>query len=1615
MAVYYFSTSGSDTFVSPGSTNTGGQDSPFASLAKMNSLIAAHTTGSLTILLKGGDTFTFTSEITITSKNSVNFATYGTGTSTISFSTGSYCFNIFNSTNISIDNLTLTASSTITTRAINMGTGSLSVSNCVINGFGVGVYATNTGLIATNVHLNNPFIAGFALTNGNAILTECQCRDASVRIVGLSRTARDLSSITVNIPATLPYGEDKGAALRLIGTAYAVVNRCRFIDNIRAIYTVSTSPTATRIYRSWIDFGFGGDENTGIESANFTGNTTPIAGIVVRDSIFKIGAYSLPCAKAMRVVTRTSTGSILVTNCTVVSNTSNAAAAIFNNEPGSGAGSFIVKNTACLIRVSGGADHYFVRESAGVASGAQYKGYNNNYGYAEAAPATTPFIIGVTTYSRSSWATFGRESNFKTVQFDTENLTSFTEDLARIRATNGLVNAGLDLTTEYTTENVSPIDYYGTNRSQGFSGYWSIGVHEPSPRPTVQAFTEGSSIISLTSPAGVTSFAVYQEVTNSSAFPKQSHSVETLFTYTGNLSSVGVFLLSDRIPDIYTTNIGGYPPGVIYTDSATIIPDIYTGSPARSLTTTDYWRIGQTPGAVNSNRVVFSIKKVGSDFFVDLAGPGFSSGYQITGSNGITVPAAGTSIGLKMEAILLEQTAESSLYSFACWISYNSTNLARNWVLAISDVRRSFTDAYLSNAKHSGIYGLRASTVDTLTWSQLITRITDTTAPIVENPGVARYKEFLSGRESVTNLIANGGFTNYPSTIQTVVKSRFLKKYPSISRGTPEVPVHIAFVFEASNKWGRSHIEYIKETLLSFLDNCPRDGTVIITATSHAENGDNGIGLAAEHVGEDCLITETSYPGIRERIVAMAPVSAVRSAWITGFGLDERGRGGPIIVQDFETGPGLIPCFLRGANNQLGAYVGAKKIAVLINASIPFPNAKVSGAFLKSALFQNVEGITDVIALSTASDNLSNAGDNVATTATKFRSVLYPDVPQAGSYTAGVHYNDAPIPDGLKAVVLSTRFHTQTTSTAPQIGLHEAAVQVGKDLDAIVRKRIAQYFAVNGAPETEATINLPVKVLTKIPGISSSVSVSASKADESLLGEWSVYGCLGAVDINPQLTSGRMISYDGGNVARVTFSESGNIRLVQRVVDIKPLLGRWITLAYSGHRVKGRVMVSLIISVDGAETVLDSIPSTSFGQRLRRVSSYELPLNFSTLDVIISIQGTASDSVGLSAVAMALGRYEKDLPFSFGDASAIPSGTVIMYTGPNCPAGYRTVPYSKDRLALGIASNPYELSVDRGVPSVIKNPEASNVDVVIMIDAGASMFSRPGLFDSVVTNVIARCPTSISASLSVVLTNEQRPGEIIFPLSDLSDDPVALTNTFRNSVSFRLPQTTAAYAGIPPAKNIVAGLEMAQSLLSNSSSPNKLFYYITDLSYTRSAQMLAVFNSITQIVGVLNVSCIVPAAVVGTNATSMIYPPSVGEVIVDSSGVVAYEKILAQIQLASERQISVWDYPEAYNSAEPPYLGGQVTHDHVSGVGAGASIDDGDGFEPSTDGVVQTSVRIPRESAVTMRAFPYGSQANSNRSGDRPVYAIGSRHRHGFNSEMTAMPPSFPIIFCEKL
>lgn len=1630
MVAYYFSTTGSDS-------GAGTESDPYQTVTKVNTTIAAHSAGPLSILFKGGDTFAFTSGISISSKSNIILSSYGSGRATIGFTASISCITTTLATLIQISQLDLVGAVgaglgvNFAMSCIDIGGGSaIQVMDCQLTGSAVGIRAYNTSLIAANVNCINPFIAGLDITGSTtAILDNVECSDAGVTVVGISRTANNLALL-----AGTP-GADKAAGLRFQNTGRAVVRRAAFRNCRRGIYSLSTATIASRIYRSFIDFGNSTEEITCTESG-VNGSIT-VGPIIIRDSVIKIGSAGNPATHAIKGFWRTGKGVLDISNCTISSNATHATSVIFHNDAIAGAGAFTATNCSCAMRTNGSTDHPFVKEVAGLSGVERFFGTNNNYAYAATPPATTPFTVGATSYNLAGWAALGRETDMTTFQYNAASLNTATDLVGQTLPTNGIVNTGLDLTTTYGTENEAPYDYYNTNRADGFAGYWSRGAHEPNPRPTQQAFVEEYADFRMVSPADVVSVAAYQGVPAGVLFPRQSHVVEATMFYEANMTAAGIFLLGDRIPNVYSASPGGGTAAPSYITTPDIVPATYGTTPERDLTTSGMWRVGQTPGTTDTHRVILAIHRSGATATLELSGTGFSSSIPLVGSLSLPTSTA-DGVGLKLAANVVSRSSTETVFSFSAWISYATVlgNAAqRIWLPAMIGVQASLSEEYLQSAQHFGLYGSRSTTANPVTWQLLSMRITDDGTAPPPTTGIARYKEFMAGRESVTNRIANGGFTSYPALIQAAVKNRLLSRLPGFAPQGSLVPVHILFAFEASNKWGRSHIEYIRQTLLSFVDNAPRDGSVIVNVTSCAENGDNGLGLCVEHIGENGLLTTSNYQFVRDRIVNMSAVSARRAAWGSAIGLDRQdlgdGESGPLIIQDLSTGPGAIPVLSRGALTADGQFVGAKKLVVLITLSTPFPDSnEFTGAFARGQLVERVPGLTDVIVVGTASDNAQNPGVSVAGVVTLMSAAVVPALPVGGG-TVHTDYNDLTIPNGLKPVVLSTIDHASTTSAAPQTSIAGAAVQIGKDIAAIVVKRTAQYYLTSPAPTATASINMPVKVLTRVPGVSSSIAVKSDTPTESLLGAWSVAGCRGSIDINPQTATGRMISYDGGNVARLTFSEPGTVRFTQRIADIKPLLGNWITLAYSGHRGTGRVRVSLIVSVDGVDTVLDQIPSTSFGARLRRTNSYELPLNFQTLDVVLSIKGGASDSVGLSAVSLALGRYEKDLPFSDNDSNALASGAVVMYTGASCPPGFRTVPHSQDRLAFLVGSNPYELSPNRGISSAPLDPLRSSVDVVLMLDGGDALYAKPALFDRIVHDFVTTCPQSIFLRLAVVFTNASRPGEIVIPFTVISEDPSSVVSTFRNSVTFNLPAAVSGLSGPPPRKDVLSGLNAVYALLDSSTALNKLLFYVSDLSYVRTEAMLSVFGSVTQLNGFLEAtgaisgpfgaSSAIPGALVVSNnsAELMVYPqPSgnaPGELIQCGDGTNLVSKMIAAAQAASERPFELTALPDEFQSDSPTYLGGNETHDHLSDAAAGASLDDSDGFEVSSDDETQTAVRVPRSSAVTVRAYPFGSQTNQNRAGDRPVYAINAAHRHALNTEMVAMPPSFPIIFCEKL
>ena len=88
---------------------------------------------------------------------------------------------------------------------------------------------------------------------------------------------------------------------------------------------------------------------------------------------------------------------------------------------------------------------------------------------------------------------------------------------------------------------------------------------------------------------------------------------------------------------------------------------------------------------------------------------------------------------------------------------------------------------------------------------------------------------------------------------------------------------------------------------------------------------------------------------------------------------------------------------------------------------------------------------------------------------------------------------------------------------------------------------------------------------------------------------------------------------------------------------------------------------------------------------------------------------------------------------------------------------------------------------------------------------------------------------------------------------------------------------------------------------------------------------------------------------------------------------------------------------------------GADTHDHT-----GSS-----NLTPGVDDFVSTAPGLPFDSVSLVRAAPFGqyplSLAYQPYSGETPQVVLGTNHTHRYRSDMTSVPPTFPITYCRKL
>jgi len=1666
MATYYFSSSGNDS-------NAGTESSPFLTIAKANTLLGSATAGD-TFLFKGGETFSASAApLTLASRNgtssaAIKISSYGTGRATITFPKSAHGVSVTSCSYITFQNINIASDNTgvlNTTKAVMFVTGCTNIilEYAKLTGSTYGVQLVNTQFETNYVDVVNPYGVGINVSGtSNATINNVSAYQVGYTVSGGSYAANTVGTIEL-------------AAIRVVDTSYAVVRNAHITACQMGIFTNSTATNKLRIYRSFIDQSITGQRYGVFSGTPLSGVTQPL---VLRDSIIRLSGSHL-----VQAVFRNGKGQVDVTNCTIVSVNTNGSSTVFDNQPIAATPytKFTTKNCSVVINPiaiapTAQANHYFVNEAASVNASARYEGITNNFAYVQktSSPLTTPFKIGASSYTVAQWVTSIsgspsplRETN--SLQYNVIYQLSpgaVNPNIALLApgsqsptqyntSVSPLVNAGTDLQSTYTTEVEPALDYFGTNRYPGYSGYWSIGAYENTDRPSVQLFNEGTysgvAAASLESPANVESVACLLSTSALSNFPKVSHYFEAKVRFSGDVTRVGIYVLGGQLKPAEITTTPSF--------------DIYQyqfqlASPVLNLTSSGSWATGKTPGYSDTRGVKFMIERDPTSLakIATLESTSFSSSAPLTG---VLIPADNVDHTLRIQADYVSTSSAGHEYKFSCYL---------NGSIVFDGITRVFSDSYITGVGYAnasgpaafcGIIGKRASTQTAIYWKTVRGRITGTTGgEITTAPVSARYKEFMSGRESALNMISNGGFTSYPIPLEPVIQYRSVILPPTGQLLFDEPVVNIVFMVPVRTAMGTTagsgatYNQLAQRVLHSFLDNAPRDGSVQVTILGHAEDGDDGIGPDNEVAANNEQLTSANYnriyADVQTKIVPRATAND-RSAHLTAFG----GPSNMITTQ--VGGVGTLPnvCVVKSFRN---SPAGTKKIVVIIDRDEIYPNIDPSEpqpsplSRMRDELAAEFPDLKHIMVVSLSTSR------NAPTTAAHFHPILYPPISQTGGYTntnrpEGAEYNDAVIPTGEKAIVIPLAFHAASPVTAnPQASLTSAADQTGLDIATLVRRYVNQ-----DNPVSVSTVQVPIKVLSKIPGRSASILISADKPAESDLGSWFVYGCSGSVDINPTSDAGQLFAYDGGNVAGISFAETGTIQLTQQIVDIKPLLGRWVTVAYSGHSIRGRASVNLILRVDGKDNLVDQIPSSSFGRRLRRAASFELPLNFSTLELVISSRGSRSDAFGISAVAMTIGRLEKDLPFTLGPDNIIPAGTVIMYSGSSCPPGYRTVPYSQDRLALLTASNPYELTTDRSVLTNLVAPEIRTVDLVLFVDMAGSMADARDAVDSWLNSVVDNLPVNESVFLSIVTSDGAQPGAIIVPrqlVSVTTRDTIrsAITNNIVNRLvpgSFSAQNTSAGtfmstgliygYSGnshLIALKSLVPGLTSVKTVLSSASSRSKLLFYMSDSSYVRTAQIQTLFSQITQIDGFREgTGALFPAAESISAAIShpeyMVFPLPVnnspGELVdvtsspggVSQLGSFFAEKTINAVIRELNRPIDAAENVnlDKFDSLTlPPYLGGQKKHDHRSLSPLVSDINDSDGFEPASDETTTTQPLVPRQSTASISAYAYGSlNSDGRRSEDEPVLAIGVAHRHNFKSDMTALPPSFPVLFCEKL
>ena len=930
--------------------------------------------------------------------------------------------------------------------------------------------------------------------------------------------------------------------------------------------------------------------------------------------------------------------------------------------------------------------------------------------------------------------------------------------------------------------------------------------------------------------------------------------------------------------------------------------------------------------------------------------------------------------------------------------------------------------------------------------------------------GEARDKAYLAKRGSAMNRTRNGGFTSFPKGIRVQRLEGAVEVVdPTYVPPTPEIPIHIVIMINGSDSMNGGETIRTESFLEQMVRNLPTDGSIMLTVLSHRNTSGGLYGNIFPNVAvfiPTKVVTPATLPTIiaecalfnagngQERWASALDaalqlfnqgVSVGGSTFQGGskmcLVIDDEGDGDIGIRRSYAAAeidaihalPGLVECGILSVNFGVDLVVGNG-----LNSGswdFIFPRPDTPGPVPNTPLVDPNFATTDYIS-TVAVPNTQGA---LCARTFKF---LNP-ITGAGQPNGGYFPPDLPIIQNPPLQPL-----THWPSNAGSYFVY--AEWCGYTWAQQIVKRRDEYLLTAIPPGPPPTIQKDAfQAWPDLDG-GYAFDVPSEEPAESLLGEWFIHGAAGSIEIAPRDANDAVIpSRDGGNLARITFGASGTVWMRQAIVDVKPFRGQTLTVAYSGRRFTGRVGVTIFARIDGEDHSIDVAFSQSFGEYTRRTATYAVPINAKTIEIVFKFTGNVSDSVGLSGLKIALGSYALDLPYSDSIIdSVIPSGAVVMATGAVCPPGFRRVPDSKGRLAYATTGDPnfVERAFIQADPASSGSEETfvGEVDLVFLIDISASQWgvaAKQTVLTWLQTMMIGELPRDGRVNVGIVAAANNIPtgSEILLPLTPLTIESASGTiQSAIDQLATLSPGNDFTERGIIAAKTMLEAGEARWRMLFRNTDGGGYGFNVTQLALTEFANILTLPRFIDSSAVVVNST---RAAVLAQNGENFIFPvpsstpPGIlfaatggtpGSALPNAfngqpyqAGVYAAEVLGSRV--VEQVQFGITLSLDAVGDGVLSRTGGQRVHDHGTGSPIGSSTDESDGFEPAATERAETISPIPIREQASIKPYPFNVFPQYSRPEDPPVLAIGPAHAHSVRTDMEALPPAFPVLYCEKL